>query len=152
MARQQRQFPHGKYILRSQQQRSLLRNSRGSIARQSAPTWKAMKLLSSAELRTYLQTSQRKQSLVHVGMLFRNVIYVKVWLSQTYNGISVTDLWDTYTLWISRGGSEASTIIARKRGFRGTWTSTTFGSIGEHPRTQSSMCSFVEWCFTNQNA
>jgi hypothetical protein len=46
--------------------------------------------------------------------------------------------------WISRGGSEASTIIARKRGFRGTWTSTTFGSIGEHPRTQSSMCSFVE--------
>ena len=46
--------------------------------------------------------------------------------------------------WISRGGSEASTIIARKRGFRGTWTSTSFGSIGEHPRTQSSMCSFVE--------
>lgn len=54
--------------------------------------------------------------------------------------------------WISRGGSEASTIIARKRGFRVTWTNTTLGLIGEHSRTQSSMCSFVEWCFMNQNA
>ena len=49
----------------------------------------------------------------------------------------------------SRRCKALATIHLREKSM---WTSTTLGSIGEHSRTQSSMCSFVEWYFMNRNA
>ena len=56
-----------------------------------------------------------------------------------------------YVLWISKGSSEAFTIIAPRRGFKVIWTRTISDSIGGHTRRQSLMCPSEEWYFASPN-